>query len=611
MTRSRSRALLLSVLAAFSASAPGSPRFAAAQDRGSDHAELDPILIQGDPAAAAAFLRDEKAQARLQAEDPDLYSLAFARAAELKDMADLIQGLPNPVAYRRGLNARQGCTFCQRPSELLSWASANLRSYDESRRAALRKAVLEWDSLDQNRRDWLSSRGQNGTIWRALDLRGRRDALQPWATAEYQALKNAPLNDAAAVAAYRARLTGLDDALTRNQADPLWDRLRIASSAVSGLEKARRSVAASGDPALKNLLAQAENAADPAARLALLSRIFDGLGVTDPAVLAAAPPRAGQVFDADSRRTTADLLKSGLMREIDGTLAGKDLNDFFSNHTFDLRVGAAPDPGTVGWYSPGGAISINEEFIQRFLKTHGRDIRDLEKDPPLLRALTVELAPLFVHESTHQRQYAWALESRVHEIGSQNLEMEAMETEALFVIEKSKLDPSFLALLKKEAGAPGLATESLNLARDLARGGAAYFRDHINSGYYPDELSLEGDAWKKLADGRQDLADVAAELRRRSAQSSDEQNRLRNGPEFPKEVKNAAAWAAAVRTSRTSDLEGLSSYRNGRLAAVPADYNAGRFRLQWVNGIIEDQLNSLLAAQAGANFRAEVPPPSK
>ncbi len=604
MIRPCARALLFIVLAAFVAAAR-------AQDRGSDHPELDPILIQDDPAAATAFLGSDDAQAKLKAADPDLYSLTFARAAELKDLADLIDGQPDPVAYCRGLDARSGCTFCQDPAKLLRWAAASLPSLDETRSAALRQAVLDWDSLDQAPRDWLAARGQDGTAWAGLDLKARRAALAPWASSEYDALKIAPLNDQDALEAYRARLERLSLLLPRDKTDPLWERDRIASSAVSGLEKARRSVAASGDPSLKSLLAQAESAGDPESRLALLSRIFDGLGIKDPAVLAAAPPRAGQIFDAASRQTVAELLKTGLLREVSGTWAGKDLDEFYANHPFDLRVGPAPNASTIGWYQPGGAITINEEYIQRFLKTQGRDIRDLQRDPAVLRRLTVELTPLFVHESTHQRQYAWAVESRIHELGSQNLEVEAMETEALFVAQKSRLDPSFLALLKSEAGAQGLASESLGLAADLWKSGPAEFRDHIDAGYYPDELSLEGDAWKRLKDGRNDRADIAAELRRRAALPADEQDRLRRGPPLPDTIKDSAAWAQALSTTKTSDLERLAENSAGGAAEIPADYAAHRFRLQWVNGIVEDHLNSLETAQTGANLRAEVPPPSR
>lgn len=527
-------------------------RAGAEPGRGSDHANLDAILIIGDPAASAAFLADDDAQARLKADDPELYKQVFARAAELKDLADLIHGLPSPSGYRQGLEIRAGCVFCQSPSKLLSWADETFPSLDAPRRAALRKAVLEWGSLDPDPRAWLSANGSSAESWKGADLKERHAALKPWVDAQVESLMNANPSGAAELQTLHDRAQSLGDVMPRTQQTLLWQRLNRARSAVLGLEKARERLATGGDPGLKALLDQAQSAADLETRLSLLSRVFDGLGVPDAAVLAAAPPRAGQVFDADSRRSVAELLKSGLLREIAGTWAGDDLAELYRKTSLDLRVGAMTGDGTaIGQYQPGGPITFNEEYIQRFLKTKGRDIRDLSKDRELLRTLTIELTPLFVHEATHQRQYQWAVDSRVSEVGSQNVEVEAMETEALFVVEKSMRDPSFLARLKADAKSPGLAAEALDEARALTDGGPAAFRDSVNGEYYPDFLSLEGDAWQRM--------------------------RQRNA------------------------------------GTVPSDYAAFRSRLRWANGVVEDHLNTLLA-EPHPEFtlrRTEVPSPAR
>jgi hypothetical protein len=124
-----------------------------------------------------------------------------------------------------------------------------------------------------------------------------------------------------------------------------------------------------------------------------------------------------------------------------------------------------------------------------------------------------------------------------------------MQTETLFVIEKSKRDPSFLARLKADAKTPGLAEESLDEARLMNDGGLAAFRDEVYSGYYPDFLSLEGDAWQRM--------------------------------------------------------------RASHADTVPADYAAFRARLAYVNGVAEDHFNALMSdRKPDFSRRAEVPSPA-
>lgn len=536
------------LLAALAALAWGGTA-AADSGRAGDHANLDAILIAGDPAASAAFLNNDDAQAALKAQDADLYAQVFARAAEIKDISDLVHGLPSPSGYRQGLELRDGCVFCQSPTRLLAWAGETFPDLDAPRRAALRKAVLEWDALSPELRSWLGARGSSAGSWSGLGLKERHAAIKPWVDAQVDALMNENPSGSAEGRALFDRGNALNDYMPRIQQTLLWERLTKTRSAVQGLEKAQARLAAGGDPALKALLAQAQSADTLETRLTLLSRIFDGLGTPDTAVLDSAPPRPGQVFDAASRRSLADLLKSGLMREISGTWAGDELSELYRHTTLDLRIGVI-DATSIGQYQPGGAITFNESFIQRFLKAKGRDIRDLSRDADLLRTLTIELTPLFVHEATHQRQFQWAEDSHVNEVGSQNVEVEAMQTETVFIMEKSMRDPSFLARLKADAKTPGLAAEALNQARLMNDGGLAAFRDDVNANYYPDFLSLEGDAWKSM--------------------------------------------------------QGKHS------ETIPSDYAAFRARLAYVNGVAQDHYNTLMAdKKPDFSRRAEVPSPAQ
>jgi hypothetical protein len=545
MTRSRTRLLAYFALAALAAAAGSSPREASGQS----NPQIDRILTEGKLAAADAFLASPNFQAQLKAADPDLYGMTFTRATELADIGNLLAGDAIPSVYRTGLLARDGCVFCQSPTRLLKWAGDNFENAPIMMKA-LRKGVLEWDSLDPEPRDWLAKAGASPSAWANADLRARYNALKPWIDAQNDVLLKANPADEAALNQMRARIALMGDYLDGNRNTSLWNRYESAQSAVKGLNSVVARIAAGGDARLQGLLAKAKAAPTLEERLTLLSQIFDGLGETNAAVRSAAPPRSGQVFDADSRRTVGDLLKTSLLREIAGTWAGDTLVDFYQKYPLDLRVGPSKEENEIGWYQPGGGITFNEAYIQRFLKTRGKDIRDLVSGPDsasLLNALTVELSPLFVHESTHKRQYQWAVDSKVNEVGVQNLETEANETESLYVVEKSMRDPAFLALMKADANTPGLARQALDKAKALAEGGGVYFRDTIDD-IYMDSLSLEGDAWKTIHD------------------------------------------------------------KKGAVGSMPDDYAAWRSRLEWQNGQIDAHLNALLQQGAAANFKVRTVP---
>ncbi|MCL8018261.1 hypothetical protein, partial [Streptomyces sp. AS02] len=79
--------------------------------------------------------------------------------------------------------------------------------------------------------------------------------------------------------------------LGNGEISDIMNRGEDAQQAVESLEEARRKVAASATAKRKALLAEANAAPTPEARLAILAKLFDNMGEKPRELLEAAPPR--------------------------------------------------------------------------------------------------------------------------------------------------------------------------------------------------------------------------------------------------------------------------------------------------------------------------------
>lgn len=601
MSRSALKALLLAL-----ALAPWAGRGLAAPSAN----PWNVILIDNDPRAAEAFLLDASAQARLKSEDEGYYRDVFARAVELKDLSDLLNGIDGEKIYRDGLARRSGCRFCQDPDEVMAWSRKYFGSMGRDRFISLERALFEWDALAPERLEWLKEQGETKPSWAKRSLSGRRDFLSPWALTRYEAFMKELPGDAAAAQAYEERAWQFCDLLDPTRLDALWERVEKAKSAVAGLAQARRLAARSGNPALKAELARASAAGDLDALLTGLNKVFDGAGKPSSQLRAQAPPRAGQVFDPASRDVVTELMKSGLRRELENTWAGDELESFYEKHPLDLHVGPMENPNAIGVHL-GGKITFNEKFITEYLKGKGRDIRDLQSDPALLRELTAQLSSNFVHESTHYRQFAWAREHGIESSPGQNFEMEAMQTQALFVWEKLKRDPSYRAILVKSAPHSVLARESLSRASEF-KNDPAHFRDVVKAYHYPELLSLEGRTWTGAFGARIDIRAYESELVRRRYLPAAEAASLEDGPALDENPPTWDDWRRSLKQAGSKHLRALLEQKGTELDRIHDSYEALRDRLDQVNRLVEERRLALLAEKGPAKTRRkadQVPSP--
>jgi len=588
-------ALLLGAAPAFAEN----PNFAAFRQR---------IVQEDSLTAAEELLANTALQGAWKAEDPTGYQETFAAAAELKDIGELVMGMSQPRAIRLGLEKRGRCKFCAVPARLEAWFLKEIPWADATRIKALREATWGWEFVPPAAKPALARKSLDQAAWGKLDFPERMGHLSEWSDAELAEILATTPRTPAELKALEARASGIQGIVGNSDSSRLWERVNRARTAVDGLARAAKLVGR--DPAKLKALEDARGA-DLDGMLDGLNGLFDGAGVKDPAFRAAAPPKAGQRFDNASRGMVSGLLSTGLMNETKGTFAGADLSQFYETNKLDLRV-AAPLKGQenwIGWHQ-GGVITFNEKHIEEYLKAEGKDIKDLALEPELLRRLTVQLAPLFVHEATHQRQMVWARENKLPWMGGQNLELETMQVEALFTVEKRLRDPSFDALLLRDRETSLLARESLSKSDRLVAG-VQSFRDSINAWHYPELLSLEGTAWCQISWHREMAGDLSKEVARRDALSPAEQSQLERGPAFPSRIEDDAAWERALKSTGTPHLRDSLAMQRGGADAMPAQYAAYRQRLESVNAQTTERLNQVRAdpRPAKAARRTPVPPP--
>ena len=578
------------------------PATGLAQQRDEYNRTLRLITQEDSLETAQAFLRDPGLQDRWKAEDPEGYRKAFASAAELKDIGDLLMGKSQPRAIRLGLDKREDCKFCGSPARLEAWFKKEMPWADATRIKALREATWAWEFIPPAAKKVLAAKPVTEAQWEKLDFPERMDRLQEWSGSELAAILATTPRTPAEYKALEERALAISGIVGNSDSSRLWERVNHARQAVDGLARAEKLVGK--DPAKRKAL-EAARGADLDDMLAGLGGIFDGAGVKDPAFQAAAPAREGQRFDVDWRREmVAGLLRTGLMKETEGTFAGRDLAEFYKTNKLDLRV-AAPLKGQENWiaWHQGGVITYNEKHLQEYLKAEGRDIRDLAQDPALLRRLTVQMAPLFVHEANHQRQMVWARENKLPWMPGQHNELETMQVEALFIVEKRRRDPTFDALIERDRKTSILARESANKSERLLQG-TQIFRDGINAWHYPELRSLEGTAWCSIKWHNGISEDLDAELARRAVLPKAERDRLAAGGNFAERVATEEEWMSSLRTVGTPHLKASLAAHRGETENIPATYAAYRKRLEMINAQTAERLKLVLANKPPAG-----PPP--
>lgn len=540
------------------------------------------ILRENDPAAAARFLADERAREELRREDSALFARVYARAAELKDIRELT--LTDAIAMRRGVLIRPACAFCRDAAAYKAWAARHMPYAPEAPRL-IDEALWSWSTLSESHRAWLGERGLS-SAWDALPFQERHERMSRWA-----------LFESAAIGVARPRSAGEVDAFRRRAS---------AAAAVLGddaLAPARRRLH-SLDEALRRLEAQAVS--DPEARQEALSRIFDNLGERPRGTTE--PVRDAGGSSAGSLELVEDMLEEALLRETDGTFAGRDLREFYRTVPLEIRL-VAPKGDSLGWYThEGDVLFFNRRHVESYLRSRGAALESLRADAALLRDVARTLSGTFVHEAQHHRQDVWARQPGRRRPRHRGKEVEAAQVQALFILQKTRQDASFREFARRESGRSTVLRSNLARARRLEQEGLSSFEFEIALSY-DDRLSAEGEAWTEMGQPLRSADAARAELQRRLELPEAERARLDAGPPLAESWPTREAWLEALRVSSGASLQVFLERAEARALAAYEAHLDYRRREQEIARQTERRYRQLMSGRARDGVPAPGRPP--
>ncbi len=377
--------------------------------------------------AAAAFLRDERAQALLRAENPGLLAPSFQRAHEILDLAALPKEYGDPANLRRALIARDSEPSFQRPADIRAFYAGRGLAPAEMRKVV--RALAEWRTLDLELRGWILEAGATETIWKTLTVDERATAIVSALRERLLQGRNLSLDGAA----YRARLEEFARRaapyMTANDDYKLDQLLGRHEELASDLRRARRGAKRARDEGLMAVLGAVSVAGD-------LDAARGALDVLETA--------SGERPEKISKRTLAAVsarLPAAVRRWAAGTPAEAVLDRALGRIELDKLETA------LGGYQNGtDRLILSRENLGLFLFERGRQARDLLSDDELLADFALEMTPIIVHETTHrlQRQHADAAGLTTQDAATlygHEDEREAFTVQALFVKAFAARDP--------------------------------------------------------------------------------------------------------------------------------------------------------------------------
>lgn len=564
------------------------------------------LLVDRDPVYARAFLTEDARQSAAKAEAPKEYPGLFQTALELKDVFDILHGQLDYGSLRQALELCRS-PLCSQPQLLIDWRAKYMSYVDEKR---VSQAVAEWSTLSLRQRAFIQGRATDEAKWKTLTLVQRKVLIEAWGKWRLAEFMKVSPKTPKELEAMRVEANAIHSALDHDDAVRLWDRYRQADAAVDALVDAQKRVDKAADPKLKAMLDKARAGGDLDGTLNDLNKVFDGLKVENKALKAAAPAAKSQGFDAGQTALLATMLKKGLMQEVDGTWAGSELVPFYKRKELKLVIRPL-GAGRIGEYHDSSEeIVFNQAFIEEYVKANGLTPSQLLGSAAALNSLTVQLSPLFVHEAYHQLQDDFAERNKLPNPVAQHRELESMQVEALFILQKMKHDPKFKKIMEGAQEGSKLARESLSKAQRLEKG-AGWLRDTIVSWHYPGLQSLEGWASAAVSSDRYYSGRIRAELERRSKLPIWSRFPLSGKKPFSGTHLSVDQWNKELPAVGTETLESLLAVYDAALAKMPKAYDAIGDRLEGYNKSVESKL-AILKAGGGAPpaKKPAVPSPS-
>lgn len=524
-------------------------------------ASYEAAISGGDPAAASAFLADKDLLPALAGADPEKEESLKILAGSLTDLKALLamrwddagmNGLSQALALRMDAGkplSRAGVG--PEPEKLLSWLGKYQPSYPAGKTAAVKKAIRQWEVVFGSMTEtmdvqWGQARGVNGLVvsrseWRTWTL-GRRNAVL------------------ARIVKENPGFLAYDDAALAEMKNEI--------SLARDVDEAIRS------GALTRTQIERLAGGDLQDQVYLLGSFFDGSNVSvnpdlETRIDAARDSMPGEVLPAGQRALLGTMLNTAVAKELAGTAAGEKVLAFYSGGA-KLNITVRPCDGAYSRYdSASGAIQLDSENIQQYMRVKGYTADSLLKNREQLREVAEYVSPQVVYEAGHQMSAARAAKAGLYAPHVQEDEIEAMSLEGLYTSGKMRSDSGFSRLFTTAGSFSSYASKKLEIATEYGMSGRKKFASTVRRRYCPGLLSLDAAA-------SQVLEAVTAELGRRAALAPEERAGLYSGglslaeamEMTPAELSGSAAGLDTPALEKLrKDLSDLSPYKAGYRAS--------------------------------------------
>ncbi len=523
-------------------------------------AALEISISSGDPAAAAAFLRDGEAR-RLAEADAQKSAALLGKAEALKDLKELLampwddtkanqlsQALAIRIDADRPLS-RMG--IGPEPEKLFGWLAKFQPSYPASKKAVVKKAIRQWEVifgtmtdtrvLSWGQADMRSGHAVNITraAWEAMVIRERNSVIE-------KIIKIDP-----------RFLVYNDERLAAAKADVAVD---VAVKAVidSGALSPGQLAQLSGKPFSDQVY--------------LLGNFFDNSNISvNPDLKARINAARGslpqEVLPAQQRALLGSMLNTAVAKELAGTKAGDIALSAFPS---GLKITVAPlSAGYSRYDAASGTVILDSETIQQYMRVKGYTAASLMSSQAQVTEIAKYMSPALVYEAAHKMQSDWAIKQGVYKPHVQEDEVEAMSLEGLYTNEKFTNDASFKAILDDARSFSSYASKRVDIATEYKSGRSKGFSITVRQRYFSGLPSLDAAA-------SQVLGAVTEELARRSSLPDSEKAsidstglNLEEAMEMsPEELAGSVGEIqSGVLAKIQVDLSGLGAYRSRYSAA--------------------------------------------
>ena len=447
------------------------------------------------PVAAKKFLENKVFIGKIKIYSPTEASLLISKARALDELSRLLDArLRDDREYElsKDLQLRidhnkplSSVGIGPVPETLISWIEKYKKKYPASKVALIKRAIRNFEAVFGPD----SVRGKEQ--WGAITIRERNALLAKKANGKLDWLRNKKNRTDAE---YQNGLK--NDALYKYLDANGRARFSKYMKQMSAVEEAKKSLKANQLARLRNQPIEQ--------KMYLLGKFFDrsdiSAGAIETRISALRQSRPDETISFQENQIVAELLKTAMVKEVKGTVAGDRLLRFYKINKLDVAIASCQNCHAK--FEPSSnRMVFDSDLIQQYMRIKGITTEELIKGKEI-NNLAKYLSPMFIHEGAHQAQHAWARSRDVYKPYTQEDEIEANSWEALYTLEKLRNDKSFLSLMREMKSNSVYADKRIRLAARFKRSRDG-FSDDIRRLYYygiPSFASSRAEILKAISD---------------------------------------------------------------------------------------------------------------